>query len=178
MAQSQIAEIAQTQGWRGTPNHKISEPSHVSTLPVIDNSVPYQSNVRTSVDCYVSGSYVTRNGKTFEVTQRYTIFVAYSRETQAATMTQVRARIVDDFQAKYGRTFNVTNAFVPGLPVPKADTFGGIPPGGVAPLELYKGTDMFKSMMAYEKARFEVAGEHLKAKTNIQSIRQRYKMKR
>lgn len=175
---SQIGEIAKTVGWKGTSGHKLAEPSSVQTLPVVDNSNPYQSNIRTSVDCYVSGQYVQRNGRTFEITQRYTIFVAYSRETQAATMSQVRDRVTMDFQARYGRTFNVVNTFVPGLPIPKEKVIQGIAPGKVAPLEMYQGTDMFRSMTRYEKMRWDIGAEHLKEKVNVQSIRKRYGMKR
>ena len=124
---SQIQELANTVGFRGTPNNRIAEPSQIQTLPVIDNAVPTQSNIRTSVDCYVSGQYVTRNGKVTEVTQRYTIFVAYSKATQMQTMQQIRDRITSDFQAKYGKTFNVTNVYIPTIPVPKTQELEGIP---------------------------------------------------
>jgi len=175
---TQIGEIAQTVGFTGgTPSHRLAEPSSVQTLPVIDNSLPNQPNVRTSVDCYVSGQYVQRNGKVMEVTQRYTIYVAYAHSTQMQTMSQVRDRIVGDFEARYGRTFNVTNAFVPGLPVPKPQV-PGVAPGQTVPMELYGGTDMFREMSRYEKARYEVGGEHLKEETNIRNIRKRYGLKR
>jgi len=173
MAVSQISELASTAPFKGTSNHKISEPQTVQTLPVIDNALPRQATVRTSVDCYVSGQYVQRSGKVLEVTQRYTIYVAYSSSTQLQTMNEVRARIVGDFEAKYGRTFNVTNAFVPVMPVPNPDVREG-----VSPMEMYRGTDMFKEITRYEKMRYDIGGEQLKEETNIRSIRKRYGYRR
>ena len=118
-----IKELAQTVGFKGPSNRRIAEPSSVKTLTPIDNAIPGQATIRTSVDCYVSGQYVSQKGaRSIEVTQRYTIFVAYSKSTQLATMNQVRDRILQDFQGRYGSTFNISNVFVQNLPVPrKAD---------------------------------------------------------
>jgi hypothetical protein len=174
---SDIRQLANEVGFKGTPNHRIAEPSSVRTLPVIDNSVPTQSNVRTSVDCYVSGQYVQKNGKVTEVTQRYTIFVAYSNQTQMQTMQQVRDRIISDFEAKYGKTFNVTNTFVPGLPVPQKD-LPGTGAGGVAPLEMYRGSDMFREMTRHERARYDIGTQKKQATVNIGNIKTRYGVKR
>jgi hypothetical protein len=175
---SQIGEIAQTIGWRGAINHKVAEPSSVHNIPVIDNSNQFSTNVRTSVDCYVSGQYVQRNGKTFEITQRYTIYVAYNKENQMATMAQVRSRIVSDFESKYGKTFTVTNVYVPPVPIPIDQVTPGVQPGTDIPIEFYRGTDAFRSMTKYEKLRWDVGTERVKAETNIQSIRKRYKLGR
>ena len=167
----QIGELLQTFGAQGTPNHRLISPTSVRTLPVIDNSNPLQSNVRTSVDCYVSGQYTTRTGKTVEVTQRYTIFVAYSQEMQAATMAQVRARIIEDFEGKYGRTFNVTNVFIPALPIPVAPFQSS---AGGAPLTFYRGSEMFHNMTEYERLRYDVGTQKEMSSTNIDAIRRRY----
>lgn len=175
---SKIQEIAQTVGFRGTPNHRIAEPSTVHTLPVVDNALPTQSNVRTSVDCYVAGQYVHRSGKVIEVTQRYSIFVSYSRGTQMMTMAQIRDRITNDFQEKYGTGFNITNAFIPGLPVPKEQEIEGIGKGDVEPLSMYRGSDMFRGMTRFERARYEIGTQREIAKLNIESIKKRYGVKR
>ena len=171
---SKISELATSVGFKGTAQHKIAEPSSVSSLQSIDNSVQTQSNIRTSVDCYVSGQYVQRNGKIIEVTQRYTIFVAYSKETQMQTMTQVRSRIIQDFEARYGNAFNVSTVYVPQIPVPKTAVLDGSTPGDVQSAGFYKGTDMFREMTKYEKMRYDVGGEREKSTTNIRSIRKRY----
>jgi len=174
MPRSQIAELADTSGWRGAPTDRQTEPGVVTALPMVDNSNRFSNTVRTSIDCYVSGTYVTRKGGQFTVRQRYTIFVAYNKDTQAATMSQVRARIMGDFQAKYGKMFNVTNVFVPGLPVPKDDRVIGLKPGAEIPQELYFGSALFKQMSKFERVRYEIGTERSKASGNIDAIRKRY----
>ena len=173
-----IGELAKTVGFRGTMQHRLAEPSYVRTLPIIDNSSPVASNVRTSVDCYVSGQYVSRTGNVIEVTQRYTIFVSYHKGTQVPTLNQVRDRIMADFEAKYGSTFNVTNVFVPLLPVPKSEVLPGVGKGTIGDMYLYGGSNLFRAMTSYEKARHEIGTQKQMAKTNIGNIRQRYGLKR
>jgi len=169
-----IKDLANQVGWQGSSIHRTAEPSQVSTLPVIDNASRInRANVRTSVDCYVMGQYVQKNGKIMEVTQRYTIFVAYSEDSQAQTMNQVRDMIIRDFQEKYGKTFNVTNVWVQPLSAPVAQQ------RNIAePEMMYRGTTMFRGMTQYEQMRYEVGTQKEISKTNIQSIRKRYGYKR
>jgi hypothetical protein len=179
VAKSQIADIANTVGWRGTPNRRYAEPAKEQQSQVIDNSNPYSSNIRTSIDCYISGAYVTSDGKSFEITQRYSIFVAYNRQTQLATMQQVRNRIISDFEQKYGNSFNITQVYVPNLPMPVSKVLPGLKPGQDVPMEMYFGSRHFKKAVPpHMKARFDVQTEREKAKVNIESIRRRYKYRR
>ena len=172
---SEINVIANTVGFRRTSGHvRSAEPTHVRTLPVIDNSLPYVSNVRTSVDCYVSGQYVQRNGQVMEVTQRYSIFISYNKTTHYQTMQHLQQRIAADFQARYGSAFNITTVYVPDLPTPMQDNVPGVAPGQEAPMEFYYGSRLFKSTHEYQKLRLDVGKEHIKEKTNIQNLRARY----
>lgn len=168
-----IREISDRVGFRGNPAHRTASPSDIRTLPVIDNSNRYASNVRTSIDCYVSGQYVQRNGRVLEVTQRYTIFIAYNRETQNATLQQLRDRVMMDFHERYGQ-FNISTVYVPDLPVPKQTVVPGVRPGEAAPMEFYHGSEMFRGMTRYERMRFESGTEREKAELNIRSVRKRY----
>lgn len=167
LVRTTIGQLASDVGFTGTGQHKIAEPSKVENIPMVDNSIPGKPTIRTSIDCYVSGQYIQKTGKMIEVTQRYTIFVSYSSQTQVQTMAQARDRIVGDFEAKYGRTFNVSAVHVPGLPVPPEKEEG-------QPMELYGGSRLFREMTRYEKLRYEVGTERLKAETNIRSIKSRY----
>jgi hypothetical protein len=169
-----IKELADQTGFKGPISHRRAEPGEVRGLPVIDNSDSFSTPVRTSVDCYVSGTYVQPNGRTMEVQQRYTVFVAYNKDSQFATMNMVRDRIVRDFEDKYGKSFNVSNVFVPDLPVP----VDAPPKPEAGDAEMYGGSRLFREMTKYEKARYEVAGERLKADVNIRSIKARYGLKR
>lgn len=169
-----IGDLARTSGLRGSPQHKVAEPEDVKTVPVVDNTSPVGRNIRTSIDCYVSGQYVQSGGKTIEVKQRYTIFVGYNKETLTATMAQIRDRVANDFSDRYGGTFNITTIYVPDLAVP-ADA-----PRGAEPEQMYQGSGLWRREVIppYEKARLEIATERLKADINIKNIRERYRMDR
>lgn len=168
-----IKEIADQVGFKGPMSHRRAEPQEVRNLPVIDNSDSFNKSIRTSVDCYVAGTYTQRNGRVMEVTQRYTIYVGYTSETQNITMTQVRDRIARDFQEKYGNNFNISNIYVPSLPIPVADQRKV--PGDE---QMYGGTEMFREMTRFEKARYDIGTERLKADRNIESIKKRYGLRR
>ncbi len=168
-----IGELARQHGLRGTPNYKTTEPQDVRTLPVVDNTLPVGKNVRTSIDCYVSGQYVQSSGKVIEVKQRYTIFIGYNKETVVATMADVRNRVISDFDARYGGTFNITSIVIPDLPAipdaPSAD-----------PEQMYQGSGLWRREVIppYEKERLEISTEKIRATVNIKNIRERYRMAR
>jgi hypothetical protein len=93
-------------------------------------------------------------------------------------MQQVRNRIMSDFQGKYGKTFNVSNVFVPQLPVPKDEVGKGLKPGDEVTMEMYGGSEMFRQMSRIDKYRYDVGTEKQKSTVNIDSIRKRYGYKR
>jgi len=160
---SQIGEIASKHGWRGSSGYKVAEPSTVTTMPVVDQSDPSSQNVRTSIDCYVSGQYVGKKGQVHEVRQRYTIFVSYSKATQYDAMQQTRNAIASDFSSKYGKTFNITTIFVP------ETQFRSPEP---QPAEMYRGSTVFKNR--FDRARYELGTEKVKYQQNTGNIRRRY----
>jgi len=164
MAGSQISEIARSVGWRGDRSHKQAEPSQITTLPVVDKTDPVRKNIRTSIDCYVSGTYIGKKGQQFEIKQRYTIFVSYSKGTQYEAMQEVRNVVASDFSRKYGQTFNVRDIFIPNLTTPMDEA---------APMEMYGGSRTFKGRFP-ERAKFSIENERIAAKTNIANIRRRY----
>lgn len=158
-----VADIARNVGFRGSTSMRSAQPQEVRDLPVIDNGDPLRvdKNVSTSIDCYVAGTYVGHKGQRLEVVQRYTIYVRYSADSQFATMQQIRARITDDFNARYGQ-FALSNVFVPELQVPvSAD-----------PEFLYSGRSMWASRI--QRASYDIEGEREKAGYNIEKIRRKY----
>ena len=168
-----IKELADNTGFKGSNYHKIAEPTDVRNLPVIDNTSRFsKSNVRTSIDCYVAGQYVQRNGKIIEVMQRYSVFISYNQDTQYETLSEARKRIIDDFDAKYGRNFNVTTVFVPAVPAPATD----LPQeqGQVTDLQFYGGSKLFRGMTKYERYRYDVGTEKDVHETNLDNIKKRY----
>lgn len=161
-----IRELASSVGFKGTPSNRTAEPQVNRNLPVIDNSRGSSGpKISTSIDCYVSGEYVSRSGSRMAVIQRYSIFVSYGQDTQAATMQQVRARISQDFSAKYGATFNVAHVHVPDLLTPlRAPTADAE--------QFYRGSEEWRLRIA--RASFDIGTERTKVTKNISRIRRRY----
>ena len=161
-----IGEIAATVGWKGTSSNRTAEPQVNRNLPVIDNGTGSAGKtISTSIDCYVSGEYVSRKGQRMAVIQRYSIFVRYGPDTQAATMQQVRGRISQDFSEKYGAQFNVAHVHVPDLLTPvEAPT--------AEAEQFYRGSEEWRLRIA--RASFDIGTEGVKAKKNITNIRRRY----
>lgn len=143
-------------------------------MPVIDNTDPVAANVRTSIDCYVSGQYVGKGGKSFEVKQRYTIFVSYGQRTQMQTMSQVRNAIANDFSQKYGMQFTISSVYVPSLITPKPDA-PGVKKGEEQPIEFYLGSGSFRRMTRYEKYHADVDAERVRHNVTLKDVRSRYK---
>jgi hypothetical protein len=145
-------------------------------MPVIDNAEPSGPNVSTSVDCYVSGQYLGRNGQTIEVTQRYTVFAQYGKNTQAQTVNQIRDAIINDFNSRFGRQFNVANVYVPGLPIPKDEAVKqGVAPGEVAPVEFYYGSGTFRDQTRYARLRWDIGTQNKIRDVNVRGLKDRYK---
>lgn len=158
-----VADIARTTGFRAGPGIRSAQPPEVRDLSVIDNGDAFrpERNVSSSVDCYVAGHYVGGKGQRLEVVQRYTIYVRYSSESQMQTMQQIRSRIMDDFNARYGE-FALSNIFVPELEAPVS----------AAPEFTYAGREAW--MARIQRATYDVRGEQEKSGYNIEKIRRRY----
>lgn len=169
-----IKEIAQSSGWQGSIGRKYAEPGTVRTLPVIDNTDPTSANVRTSIDCYVAGQYVGKGGKSFDIKQRYTIFISYGQRTQMQTMSQVRSAISSDFSDKYGAQFNISSVYVPALIAPMQKV-PGVPKGGSQPIEFYLGSGNFRRMTSHERLRYDLGTERVRHDTTVRDIRDRYR---
>jgi hypothetical protein len=162
---SQISDLARNVGFKGNSGFRVAEPHNVTTLPVIDNTVPGSPNIRTSVDTYVHGQYIGKNGQIHEVRQRYTIFVSYGGATQNQTMEQTRSVIASDFSNRYGRTFNITSVFVPML---------RSAPDAAEDMQFYGGSRTFKGR--FDRVKWELDTERAKFSTNTTNIKRRYSL--
>ena len=163
-----IKEIAQTVSFQGSPSSKQAELRPKMDLPVIDNSDPVsrRANISTSIDCFVAGEYVGGKGQRLQVTQRYTIFVSYSAQTQVRTMQEVRTRIMSDFQGHFGQ-FNITTVYVPNLVTPQI-------PIGPEDEAFYHGSALWKTRIS--RSSFDISTEREKSTRNITSIKRRYNL--
>lgn len=161
-----IKELAMSAGFKGSSSNRTAEPQVNRNLPIIDNGAGSAGKtISTSIDCYVSGEYVSQKGQRMAVIQRYSIFVRYGPDTQAATMQQVRARISQDFSEKYGAQFNVANVHVPDLLTPvQAPT--------AEAEQFYRGSEEWRMRIA--RASFDIGTERVKSSKNVTNIKRRY----
>lgn len=177
-----IRDLAATGQLRGSTQHKFADPPTERQLRVIDLGDPGAPKINTGVDAYVAGQYLGRNGKTIEVTQRYTVYVSYSARTQQQALQQARDEVVKHFQQKYGSTFNVTNVYLQDTPRVRAAGIQGdfmgidgeVAPGQVAPAQFYFGSEFFKSMTRTERMRLDIGTQSSIRRANVKSIRRRY----
>jgi len=163
--------LARNQGFKGSKFHKYAEIVGSKRF-TIDQSSAAGNNIDTSVDCYISGTYIGRTGSTIEVRQRYTIYVSYNRETQKMAMAKVRSAIIMDFERNFPN-FHITDIFLPEdrfiIPVGK---------GGLSePYEFYYGSDLFKRMSRMDVGRFRVGTEKDIFKSRISQIKKRFNLR-
>lgn len=163
-----IAEISSDHGFRGSSYHKVAD-IMVPRQVTIDESTPYLNNVNTSVDCYVSGIYSGRGGKSLEVKQRYTVFVSYSRKTQRIAMQKVREQLIRDFELNFPQ-FRISDVFLPEekFIIPLGDE------GLAAPEEFYFGSELFKRMSRLDVGRFKLGTEGAIYRSRLDQVRRRY----
>lgn len=163
-----IAEISKTATFTGSKFHKYADLG-VNNLQSVDYSGGKKNSVYTSVDCYVSGSYVGRDGKTIEIKQRYTVYVSYNRETQASAMNEVRKKIMMDFSGNFPQ-FRVSDVFIP-------DAKFITPLGDGSRVEdayFYYGSGLFKNASRLDVAKYKMQTEKNIYKTNIKTIKKQY----
>lgn len=163
-----IKEIAQDHGFKGQKFHKFSDLG-VNSKYSIDHSGGKKNSVYTSIDCYVAGSYIGPTGKSLEIKQRYTVYVAYNRDTQKIAMNEVRQKIIDDFSMNFPQ-FRISDIFIPEAKfiTPLGDD------GIVENAEFYQGSEMFKAMSRIDVAQYKVDMEKNIYKSNVKSIKKRY----
>lgn len=163
-----IAEISSDYGFRGSTYHKYADIPTAKQI-TIDESSSGANNINTSVDCYVSGVYAGRTGKSLEIKQRYTVFVSYSSKTQKMAMQRVREQLIRDFELNFPQ-LRISDVFIP------EDKF--IIPLGASglsePEEFYFGSDLFKRMSRLDVGRFKIGTEKDIYKSRTDQIRKRY----
>ena len=161
-----VSELLKSGRFQGSSSYKHAEFPHRDFT--LDFSDPTKRNVYTSVDCYVSGTYFAK-GRVFNVTQRYSVFVSYNKETRQHAMLKVRDQVMQDFQHEYPE-LSISDVFIPenkfGIPM-------GGPPGS-QPTEFYQGSDLWKRMSRFDVARYKLSVEKEIYKSRTDNIRKKY----
>jgi hypothetical protein len=133
--------------WIGR-QQKQGDSTSIKPLPSVENVKQGERSISTTVDCYVSGEYVTKDGKTFKIRQRYSIAIKYSRSTLNEVMQRLRNAIQSEFTATYsGDGFQISDVFVPLLTAPTA----------YQTVEFYRGSKYWRLLLKrnVEEVKFE-----------------------
>lgn len=163
-----ISELAEQHGFKGTAYHRYSEIGTGKQF-TIDETVSGENSITTRIDCYISGSYIGNDGKSLEIKQRYTIYIAYSASTQRMAMERVRSIIMQDFESNFPQ-FSVQDVFIPEekfiTPLGKE--------GRVESEEFYYGTDLFKRLARRDIAQYKLRTERDIYRSRTTQIRKKY----
>ena len=157
--------------WRfsGPSNHRYTE--EPSDELVLDFAEKGERAVSLSLDCYVSGQYVSRGGRTVEAKFRFNVYVRYSESTMKQAMNAVRERLLEKFKKEFPG-FDPSVVFV--------DPNKWQVPVETKPAEqeeFYKGTDYWRRLMGTEYARYEIATRKEIYNTSVANIKKRYGLK-
>lgn len=163
-----ISEISRTATFSGNRFHKYADLGLNNNFS-IDHSGGTKNSVYTSVDCYISGTYMGSDGKTMEIKQRYTVYVSYNRETQRTAMDDVRKRIMIDFSSNFPQ-FRISDVFIP-----DAKFIAPLGDGGrIEDAYFYYGSNLFKGLSRLDVARYKLQTEKNIYKTNVRNIKKQY----
>src|SRR3990172_9952852 len=77
--------------WSGGKKTPFGDNLRGSYLPSVDYSDDKEKPITTTIDIYVTGTYVTQKGKIFTIRERYSIEITYSNSTIIEAMSRVRS---------------------------------------------------------------------------------------
>jgi hypothetical protein len=163
-----ISEIADIHKFTGSRYHKFADLG-VDQKQQVDLSGGAKNSVYTSIDCYVSGTYTGNDGKSMEIKQRYTVYVAYNRDTQMQAMNRVKQQIMDHFNQNFPQ-FRIADVFIPEAKFIKPLGSDSL----VEDASFYKGSEMFKAMSRIDVAHYRMQVEKDIYTRNIKGIKKRY----
>lgn len=154
--------------WNNNKKAPIGEALRSSEVPELDYSGLKEKQISTTIDCYVTGTYLTDNGKIFTIRQRYSVPIKYSNSTIIEAMQRAKSSIVEKFQNE-NDAFNITDVFIPELK-PDMNTY--------APMYMYSGGKLWRMQTRVEMGRFKLGVHKDIYKSNAQRLIKQYGIKR
>lgn len=135
----------------------------------MDYSDEKEPKITTTIDCYVSGTYVTSKGKVFSIRERFSITVTYSNSTIIETMARVRELLISKFEQE-NPEFKISDIFIPEL----RPEMKRIP----EPTFVYRGGKVFRYMTRLQEGRLVLGTERDIYKSRARRIIEKYGLKR
>lgn len=155
--------------WTGPKKAPYGELLRPSTLPSVDYSIPKEKSITTTIDCYVTGSYIDQRGKMFTIRERYSIDVTYSNSTVLEAMARIRQLLMSKFEEE-NPSFQVGDVFIPELP-PEMKVIA-------EPQYVYRGGRIYRYMTRLSEGRIMLETEKDIYVSRAESIIKRYGLKR
>lgn len=155
--------------WSGPNKARSGEISRPKTLPSLDYSSEKEKPIITTVDCYVTGTYIDNKGKIFTIRERYSIDITYSNSTIIEAMARVRQLLISKFQED-NPSFEIGRIFIPELP----PEMKRIP----EPKYTYRGGRVYRYMTRIEEGKLMLGTEKDIYKSRAERIIKRYGLKR
>lgn len=154
--------------WVGGSQSRYGDSAEAIQLPTVDDTVQGEYVVDTTIDCYVTGTYIDKKGRLTQVKQRYSVRIRYSKSTFDRVMAALREKLASAFTDKYsGYGFDITNVFIPDLLMPREP----------APAEEYKGSRYWKLITRVEMQREQDLARTI-YRSRIKGIIKRYSIRR
>jgi len=154
--------------WTSGSYFAVGDSRVADELPSIDKSIQGKPYISSSIDCYISATYMSKSGttpKTIEIKKRYNISVRYANSTLMSTIQEVRTQIQREFHKKYPK-FQITSIFLPELS----------PIVPVQPIQFQMGSKMYRELMeagkysALMKLRQKIHIKYIKDMYNIDQL--------
>jgi len=155
--------------WSGTKKAPFGEIVRPTSLPEIDYSDPKEKKITTTIDCYVTGHYLTTKGKIFTIRQRYSITISYSNSTIVETMARIKNLLMQKFQED-NPSFDIDEVFIPPL-TPEFKTVA-------EPRYVYRGGRIFRYMTRVQEGKFMLGIQKDIYKSRAERIIKQYGLKR
>lgn len=154
--------------WDKAKNARYGSSIIVESLPSLEYEEKGKRSISTTVDCYVTGTYITREGKLFSIKQRYSIDVSYTRDDIIEVMSRIRQMIMEKFKAEHPE-YNISDVFIPELLSPR-----NIP----EPAYFYRGGKLYRYLTRFSEGRYILQTEKEIYKSVAKKIIKRYSLRR
>ncbi len=156
--------------WIKNPKQQVGDSIVIQRLPEQDFSEEGERSIETTVDCYVTGSYVDQQkGKVFQIRQRYSIDITYSNSSLVRSTNFVRQEIIRRFEQD-NDNFSINEVIIPDL--------RKIVPEAPDPILFTGGSRIWKRITRVEEGKLALRREKDIYKSRARRLIERYGLKR
>jgi hypothetical protein len=160
-------EMYSWSGPKKAPYGELIRPSDVE----LDYADPSETPITTTIDCFITGTYIDQKGKMFTIRQRYSVTITYSSSTVVQAMARIRDRLIQKFQAE-NESFMVGDIFIPELQ--REVPFKTTP----EPIYTYRGGKLWRYLTRIEEGKFKIGLQKEAYKNRARMLIAKYGLKK